>query len=114
MKYNGQEIITSVQLRRAMNKLGTYEYKLSNININGAIRGCSGFISEGNRVAYINTERVCYSPLNNKILYRLAESVGDYGGGRTIGNTIYRNRWTNHYNVGELAECVKELLDKGN
>lgn len=50
---------------------------LKNILINGDKRGCSGFITKGDRVVYVNTEAVCMG-----YLYRTAKHTKDYTGGR--------------------------------
>jgi hypothetical protein len=50
---------------------------LKNININGNKRGCSGFITKGGNIVYVNTE-LCGSL---GYLYRTAKHTKDYTGG---------------------------------
>lgn len=50
---------------------------LKNIRVNDDRRGCSGFISLGGSIVYVNTER-CGSL---GYLYRTAEHLKDYTGG---------------------------------
>lgn len=70
------------RLKNGLKKKGNYEFKLSNININGGKTGCSGFIinPENGVIVYVNTEKSCYAPLSNKNLVRYAKSDHDFTG----------------------------------
>ena len=59
------------------------EYYMKNISINGAKRGCSGFIknTDNARIVYINTEKSSYEPMKEKNLLRTARDLTDYTGG---------------------------------
>ena len=62
---------------------GKYEFHLRNTQVNGAKRGCSGFVvnpANGN-IAYVDTESSVYAPIAGKSLVRTASSLGDYRGG---------------------------------
>lgn len=78
------------------------EFYLRNININGARRGCSGFIknTENGNIVYVNTEKSCYEPLNDKNLYRTAKDLKDFSGGQ--------NRWSTDNNISnEIVELLR-------
>lgn len=49
---------------------------LKNIAVNGDKRGCSGFITRGDAIVYVNTE-----VLGGGYLYRTAAHLKDYTGG---------------------------------
>lgn len=49
---------------------------LKNIAVNGDKRGCSGFITRGDAIVYVNTE-----VLGGGYLYRTAAHMKDYTGG---------------------------------
>lgn len=49
---------------------------LKNIAVNGGKRGCSGFITRGDAIVYVNTE-----VLGGGYLYRTAAHMKDYTGG---------------------------------
>lgn len=94
--------ILAVKLRnRFKNSFPTLEVRVKNIRVNGDVRGCSGFITdpETGRHVYVNTERSVYGPLQNRILYRTAESTTDYTGGR--------NRWSTD---ADIVHDVTDLL----
>lgn len=55
------------------------EVKVSNISINGAKCGCSGFVKNGGVIVYVCTERA--APYMG-LLYRYARSMDDYRGMR--------------------------------
>lgn len=73
-------------------------FSLRNILINGAKRGCSGFIriTENGSVVYVNTERCAYGGVKN-YMFRYADSERDFTG--------YRNRWAD-----TLEELVTEII----
>ena len=77
--------------------------KLKNISVNGAKRGCSGFVvNPGNgRVVYVNTEESCYGPLKGQTMMRYANDTSDYGG---RGG---RNEWVA---VERTAEAICKML----
>ena len=70
------------KLKNGLKKKGNFEFKLSNININGRKVGCSGFIinPENGVIVYVNTEKSCYYPLSDKNLVRYAKTDSDYTG----------------------------------
>ena len=92
----------AVKLKNQILKLDpTLVVALKNIRINGAPRGCSGFITDprtGKHV-YIHAEVGGY---NSEAYYRTAEHVKDYRGGR------------NHFaGNDELATDAVQLLKAG-
>lgn len=68
-------IILSTKLKNKFTEKHTVSLK--NININGNKRGCSGFISLGNVIVYVNTEK--FGSLG--YMYRIAKHMKDYTGG---------------------------------
>ncbi len=58
------------------------EVTLKNVRINGVLQGCSGFVRDPKTgaILYVNTDR--NHGLNSRTLYRTAESLTDYTGGR--------------------------------
>lgn len=82
------------------------EYHLSNIQVNGDKRGCSGHvINKGTGVCvYIDTEGSCLSTLAGKSMYRLAANIKDYSSNALVNGY---NRWTVH---AELAAKVVGVL----
>ena len=70
------------KLKNGLKKKGNFEFKLSNININGRKVGCSGFIinPESGVIVYVNTEKSYYYPLSCKNLVRYAKTDSDYTG----------------------------------
>lgn len=73
--------------------------KLSNIRINGQLRGCSGFLTDSGtgKIVYINTEAAS----RGEAYYRTAEHDRDYRGG------------LNHFcDPSEVAEEAVALLKK--
>lgn len=98
------EIITSRKLKGRIKKVNPLvEVYLSDIKINGDIRGCSGFIRnpETGTIVYVNTERSAYGPLSDKYMYRTAKHLKDYTGGS--------NRWCN---CEDLIPSVNALLNE--
>ena len=71
-----------------------YTVTLKNVIINGDKRGCTGFISRGDAIVYVNTE--LFGPQG--YLYRTAEHLKDYTGGA--------NRW-----APDLESLVKRITD---
>lgn len=98
-------LILSTKLKNAINAHSNrmnLTFTLKNISINGAKRGCSGFIrnNENGSVIYVNTEEPCLSNLH--YMYRYADDEKDYRG--------YRNRWAN--TIDELASAICTCLHK--
>ena len=105
MKYtrfgNYDELILAIKLKNALKKANEkYGYDLKfdikNIIINGAKRGCSGFVTntQNGSCVYTNTERTCVSHLG--VMYRYAKDNKDFHG--------YCNRWTGmDYDVNSLV-----------
>ena len=98
-------LILSTKLKNAINKQCgdmPLQFTLKNITINGAKRGCSGFVRnlDNNTVVYIDTEEPCLSNLH--YMYRYANNEKDYTG--------YHNRWAN--SLEELAKATIDLLKK--
>lgn len=79
-------------------------FKLSNTRINGALRGCSGFIihEPSGRIAYVDTEQSCYGPLSDKFMYRSADNLKDYRG--------HRNRWTDNRDIDSLVMDIEQMF----
>lgn len=114
MKYtrfgNYEELILAVKLKNALkkaNKKYNYDlqYDIKNIVLNGAKRGCSGFVTnkENDSCVYTNTERTCCGELG--IMYRYADNNKDFKG--------YSNRWTGkNYDIDSLARDILKLLEK--
>ena len=112
MKYtrfgNYDELILAVKLKNALKKANEkYGYDLKfdikNIIINGAKRGCSGFVTntQNGSCVYTDTERTCCANLG--VMYRYADNNKDYSG--------YYNRWTGRvYTVDSLANEILKLL----
>ena len=79
--------------------------KLSNIRINGQLRGCSGFITNNDtqKIVYINTESACEtSPFGGKILYRTASHDRDFTGGQ--------NQWIDPNEKGYITTVLAITL----
>ena len=114
MKYtrfgNYDELILAVKLKNALKKANEkYGYDLKfdikNIIVNGAKRGCSGFVTntQNGSCVYTDTERTCCANLG--VMYRYADNNKDYSG--------YCNRWTGRvYTVDSLANEILKLLGK--
>jgi hypothetical protein len=76
-----------------------YTVALKNISVNGDKRGCSGFVSLGDAIVYVNTE-----PCGSLgLMYRTAQHTKDYTGGV--------NRWAK--DLDSLVKGIKELLHAG-
>lgn len=75
--------------------------KLRNVRVNGALFGCSGFITdpETGRIVYVNTDHNHGISYNNAY-YRTAEHDKDFTGGR--------NHWATY---DELPAKVIKLLE---
>lgn len=103
-----KEIITARKFRSRIKKEDPeLEVKVKDININGVVKGCSGFITNprNGNVIYVNTEGSCYEPLADKIMYRKAKDTKDYSGGQ--------NRWCHHSLAAkEVAEFAGMDLTK--
>lgn len=77
----------------------SYTVSLKNISVNGDKRGCSGFISLGDSIVYVNTE-----PCGSLgLMYRTAQHTKDYTGGV--------NHWAP--DMDALVVGVKSMLRKG-
>lgn len=90
--------LTAVKLRNQFLKLDpTLSVELKNIRVNGSLFGCSGFISDGTRWVYVNTDHNHHT--RRDALYRTASGPRDYTGG------------PNHFvNYEHLAEEAIRLL----
>ena len=76
----------------------SYTVTLKNISVNGDKRGCSGFVSLGDSIVYVNTE-----PCGSMgLMYRTAKHIKDYEGGV--------NQWARDLN--SLVAGVNSLLKK--
>lgn len=76
-------VISATKMRNALRALDpTLIFDLRNININGRLMGCSGFITDpatGN-IVYLSTEDNP-GPLLGHAVYRTAKHTKDYSGG---------------------------------
>lgn len=75
-----------------------YTFALKNIAVNGDKRGCSGFISLGDSIVYVNTE-----VLGGGYMYRTAAHLKDYTGGV--------NRFAR--DLPSLVAGIVQLLNRG-
>lgn len=111
MKYtrfgNYDELILAVKMKNALKKANEkYGYDLrfdiKNIIINGAKRGCSGFVTNkaNGSCVYLNTERTGLTGMG--LMYRYADNDKDYHG--------YHNRWTEKYDLDKYVESIIGLL----
>lgn len=75
-------VLLMTKLKNGLKKKGDFQFELSNINVNGSKRGCSGFVInlQNGVVVYVNTEKSCYEPLSRKNLVRYARNTKDYRG----------------------------------
>ena len=99
------QIILSTKLKNAISAFSggmDLKFSLRNISINGAKRGCEGFIRNNvnGSVIYVTTEKPCLSNLN--FMYRYVDNEKDYTG--------YRNRWAK--NIDELVRAICACLQK--
>lgn len=83
--------------------------ELKNIVINGAKRGCSGFVTnmQTGSCVYMDTEKSVYGPLSDKCMYRYARDSKDYSSNRL------QNGWNRWATDDELPEQVIRLLRSG-
>ena len=86
-------------------------FHLKNISLNGARRGCSGFVEniDTGSVVYLTTEPCCSDVVSmaGKCMYRYAKDLKDYSSNNvTNGN----NRWCAYE---DLQGNVLELLATG-
>ena len=97
-------MLLATKLRNDIKKLHPtgYEFHLKNTSINGAKRGCSGFIqnTDNARIVYVDTEKSCYAPMKNGNLFRTAASLHDDRGGQ--------NRYATDMNI---ANAIVKLLE---
>lgn len=106
-EYNLPELNGTVSMTKIKNLIKKdyphLEPHLSNIRINGQLRGCSGFLvdTNNNRIAYINTEASAYSPRGPQALIRNARHLKDYSG--------LRNRFV-PLHTETIVSSVSELL----
>jgi len=91
-------LILSTKLKNRFTSV--HQVHLKNIRVNDDKRGCSGFISLGDRIVYVNTE-----PCGSLgYMYRTAQHLKDYTGGV--------NRWAR--DLDSLVAGINQLLrDKG-
>jgi hypothetical protein len=63
-----------------------YEYYLKNIVINGAKRGCSGFVKnpKNGKIIYLTTEPIWSTDV--RLMYRYAQDLKDWGGRNSVNN----------------------------
>ena len=87
-------LILSIKLKNQFTK--NHNVSLKNIIINGDKRGCSGFISIGEKIVYVNTEK-CGSL---GYMYRTAKHLKDYTGGV--------NQWAK--NLESLVDGINKAL----
>lgn len=112
MKYtrfeNYDELILAVKMKNALKKANEkygydLEFNIKNIIINGAKRGCCGFVTNktNGSCVYLNTERTGIGHLG--YMYRYADNDKDYTG--------YHNRWIGKDGtIISLANNIIELL----
>lgn len=87
-------LILSTKLKNRFT--AAHNVALKNIAVNGDKRGCSGFISLGGAIVYVNTE-----PCGSLgYMYRTAEHLKDYTGGV--------NRWAK--DLDSLVAGINQLL----
>lgn len=87
-------LILSTKLKNRFTSV--HQVHLKNIRVNDDKRGCSGFISLGDRIVYVNTE-----PCGSLgYMYRTAQHLKDYTGGV--------NRWAK--DLDSLVHGINQLL----
>jgi hypothetical protein len=87
-------LILSTKLKNRFSP--AHNVALKNIRVNDDKRGCSGFISLGGAIVYVNTE-----PCGSLgYMYRTAEHLKDYTGGA--------NRWAK--DLDSLVNGINQLL----
>lgn len=99
-------MLLAIKLKREINKMHPeLECHFKNIKLNGANRGCSGFVEDAKtgRVMYVTTEKSCYEPLSKKNMYRMAKDLKDYSGAGI-------NKWSED---DCLANDIVNLLKNG-
>ena len=87
-------LILSIKLKNRFSSV--HHVHLKNIAVNGDKRGCSGFITLGDRIVYVNTES-CGSL---GYMYRTAQHLKDFTGGV--------NRWAK--DLDSLVHGINQLL----
>lgn len=67
------------------------EFKLKNIRLNDAVRGCSGFVrnTKTGSCVFVSTEHSMFAPLSEKSLYRYARDMADYSSNCLINGHNY-------------------------
>jgi hypothetical protein len=90
-------LILSTKLKNQFST--SHNVALKNISVNGDKRGCSGFISLGDCIVYVNTEK-CGSL---GYMYRTARHLKDYEG--------LINHWAKDFE--SLVFGITKLLNKG-
>jgi hypothetical protein len=87
-------LILSTKLKNRFTSV--HQVHLKNIAVNGDKRGCSGFISLGDAIVYVNTE-----PCGSLgYMYRTAQHLKDYTGGV--------NRWAK--DLDSLVQGINQLF----
>lgn len=87
-------LILSTKLKNRFTSV--HQVHLKNIAVNGDKWGCSGFISLGDAIVYVNTE-----PCGSLgYMYRTAQHLKDYTGGV--------NRWAK--DLDSLVQGINQLL----
>lgn len=100
--------ILATKLRNAIKRLPFGDkcvFTLKNIIINGEKRGCSGFVSLGNRHVYVSTEECAYSPFSDTCMYRVATDTKDFSGKGGY------NQWC-IANPDVLAQCIMRCFER--
>lgn len=93
--------VTETAIKNRLKKVAPHiEPHLSDVEINGHVHGCSGFLRnpETGKVVYISTD--LNHGTNRQAMYRTAEHLRDFTGGR------------NHFcDFGQITERAVELLN---
>lgn len=98
------------QLRRQSADMGLpLAFFLKNTSVNGAKRGCHGFVQnlQSGAIVYVDTEHSIYGPLADMCLYRYARDTKDYS-----SNSL-SNGHNNFCTDKELPHRVLSLLQTG-
>ena len=110
-EYGLSKLTGTVSMTKVKNAIKRSGYDLiphlTNIRINGQLRGCSGFLEDPKtgRLAYINTEKdpgiVEFTAVGGQALFRNARHLKDYSG--------LRNRYC-ELDADVLVERVADLF----
>ena len=82
---------------------GKYIFNLHNIRINGAMRGCSGYIQnpETHKTIYLTTESTSCRWLDKKLMFRIADDIGKDG----EWNFEHKNQWVSERDFAIAAQA---------